>query len=1010
MTTKTPAVAGSLGDRNAAANAAWARFRRGGDPAAIADLFDLAAGDLHRTALHLVGDDATAHDLVQITFLALLQQRTFDSRRDVLPWLAGVLHNQAALVHRRRARAFDPDRLPPEPTEDPTERAAASELRAEIEAAIERLPDVYRPVVQLHLLHGLDAGAIAAALQRSGSTVRTQLVRGLEKMRGLLPIGLAGLVAGLMPNLGRAAVRQAVLDAARGSPAAAAIATWWLRPRTLFLGLGAAAAIATAALLANANGSTGSPAPNATATLAAPATPAHGSDAQVDPDPAAAGSSTDRTAVTTPAQAHAFALHGAVRGTVHGQDGMPVAGAEVLLWSRSERPVMNGRAFEPPPDDAATTGDDGAFEVHGRGDHCYLLARTQEAISEYGIRGALDGRDRVDGLEVPLGPLVVQRGRLLRPDGGAVANFAFGTHRGGSSSSSDRLPTIGFVRCELPHLDVRTDADGNFAALAAAGFDYLWEVQHPEHPMLRVRHRPADGPVDLRLETGAEIRGRALLAGGGPAPGARITLFDYPVRRTVADATGAFAFRGAWLREGLWLRADADGCAIHCAEVPSSEPLELNLEPARAIAGRVVDDDGNPVAGVDVHIVGDRIVATGARYEEPSTWEYKCGLNRATSAADGSFRFERLYDGMFAVELAPAGASEWATVARTRSGVESLELRTGAAIAHRATITGQLRDGITLRPIEAVKVTILRSDGDDRGWTGTVLDLAAPGGRYSVDCVAGRAKLTFAAAGHATVDLPPRELAAGVHVVDVTLHPARSVLVQVRGGNGGGQVSAHLGDGVPLQLPIADGLRSQSVDLVVDGTRVDGLPARPVTLVLHRGRKDPIEQVVDLTQPRTEPVVFEDDARPEAQPVEFGVLVFGCTRDADAATWAGTPGRDWFLRLQQNPAVAPLDAAARIRVTTASGTELATATIARGEPREVQPGVRVDTFDCRVHHADGQGQHSPETPVPGVTFRLPPQTIVVEVEAEGRAAERRTIPAGDLAGPDAAFAVFLRPK
>ena len=90
--------------RGAAADAAFRRFLRTGDPTAIADLFDLAAASLHRTALHLVGDDATAHDLVQITFLAALQQRTFNEGRPVLPWLGGILRNQAALVHRRRAR------------------------------------------------------------------------------------------------------------------------------------------------------------------------------------------------------------------------------------------------------------------------------------------------------------------------------------------------------------------------------------------------------------------------------------------------------------------------------------------------------------------------------------------------------------------------------------------------------------------------------------------------------------------------------------------------------------------------------------------------------------------------------------------------------------------------------------------------------------------------------------------------------------------------------------------
>src|SRR5262245_61052940 len=214
--------------RSPQADAAWRRFRRSGDPAAIADLFDLAAGDLHRTALHLVGDDATAHDLVQTTFLAALEQRTFDDARAVLPWLFGILRNQAALVHRRRARAFDRERIN-EPAADPAAQAADRETLAEVERALAQLPDAQQPVVRLHLLHGVDAAAIARSLQRPGGTVRTQLVRGLAKLRQLLPVGLGGLIAGLLPSAGRAAVRTAVLAAANGAPATAVQAAWWTR-------------------------------------------------------------------------------------------------------------------------------------------------------------------------------------------------------------------------------------------------------------------------------------------------------------------------------------------------------------------------------------------------------------------------------------------------------------------------------------------------------------------------------------------------------------------------------------------------------------------------------------------------------------------------------------------------------------------------------------------------------------------------------------------------------------
>ena len=66
----------------------------------------------------------------------------------------------------------DTERLTTRSAEQPCDAAARRELEAAVEQAIEELGDTYRPVLHLHLFHGLNAKEIAAAPCRSASASR----------------------------------------------------------------------------------------------------------------------------------------------------------------------------------------------------------------------------------------------------------------------------------------------------------------------------------------------------------------------------------------------------------------------------------------------------------------------------------------------------------------------------------------------------------------------------------------------------------------------------------------------------------------------------------------------------------------------------------------------------------------------------------------------------------------------------------------------------------------------
>jgi RNA polymerase sigma-70 factor (ECF subfamily) len=192
----------------------FGEFRRTGDPRALGGVYDLLAPELLRIALHTTRDAAQAEDVLQATFLVAIEEASrFDPTRRVLPWLVGILAHEARKAKAWSARQPDPARLEALPAEAPDEEAEHAELLSQLDAAMERIPEAFRPVLQLRLRHGLSVTEIAAALGRPSGTVRSQLSRGIEGLRRTLPAGLARCLAAFAPmTRGIDGVRSAVLS------------------------------------------------------------------------------------------------------------------------------------------------------------------------------------------------------------------------------------------------------------------------------------------------------------------------------------------------------------------------------------------------------------------------------------------------------------------------------------------------------------------------------------------------------------------------------------------------------------------------------------------------------------------------------------------------------------------------------------------------------------------------------------------------------------------------------
>jgi len=162
------------------------RARAGGrdGAAAVTELFREHHLELVRLALIMVGDLATAEDVVQDAFERL--HRGWPGLRQPSSGLAYVrssVLNGCRSVHRRAAvaRKHAP-RLAGSAAPGVPDAASAADDRGEIAAALRRLPRRQREVLVLRYYLDLDVAEIAGTLRIGRSSVRAAAARGLAAL------------------------------------------------------------------------------------------------------------------------------------------------------------------------------------------------------------------------------------------------------------------------------------------------------------------------------------------------------------------------------------------------------------------------------------------------------------------------------------------------------------------------------------------------------------------------------------------------------------------------------------------------------------------------------------------------------------------------------------------------------------------------------------------------------------------------------------------------------------
>lgn len=601
----------------------FARFATTGDPQALGEVFDRSSGELLPLAMHLTGHPADAEDALQATFVTAIEKRAdWDARRPLLPWLVGILALHGKKLHERRGRrrevpppddrealaalaASAPDA--PDPEDAPIAASERRELVERLRAHVQSLPDEQRSVVLLQLEHGLRPAQIAEALGVPPGTVRMRLHRGLKALRGLLPPALVAWLAAMLPQRGTAAVRQAVLQhAARTVPVAVAAGVAGVAVAKWF-----AAAVAFVALVVSF--AAWPPATQLPLAVDRPGDSPPAVVADLGAQAPADEVGTRQAAPAASASLSAAADASELRVRVLRPDESPVSGCVVTI-----EPVRGDVDLTFDAVDAVTPADGVARFAAAPGTIYDVVTATARARVQALATGPTDVELR---LQAPAS--------LRRPFGDP--SLSAPVRVTGVVRRPDGAPAAGASLCLTRH-SVRTTAvpvavaaaDGSFA-FETIGIAML-QAQAPGFAASELRPCTASSMTITLQPSRGDLVGIVVDADGQPVAGARVrgvpqrtfrgaglaSAEPRPLAFVATDRAGGFVVPD--LPTGrIDVAVQADGHAPATLVVTEATalrvPVRIVLPRGVALRGRVVDQDGAPVAGVIVRLGGSHGVA-----------------------------------------------------------------------------------------------------------------------------------------------------------------------------------------------------------------------------------------------------------------------------------------------------------------------------------------------------------------------------------------------------------------
>ncbi len=171
------------------------------DREALSTVFARHSSAAYRLARRITRSDFDAEDAVQAAFLRILRgSAIYRGEGQVKTWLMGIVVNASRNSVRERTRRTRRENNLAQPQKP---RALNPENcdKAAIQTAFDQLPELYRLPLWLHYFEQMPTEEVAAALQRTPTAVRTQLMRGLGQLRTVLARSGYAVAAPVLPGL-----------------------------------------------------------------------------------------------------------------------------------------------------------------------------------------------------------------------------------------------------------------------------------------------------------------------------------------------------------------------------------------------------------------------------------------------------------------------------------------------------------------------------------------------------------------------------------------------------------------------------------------------------------------------------------------------------------------------------------------------------------------------------------------------------------------------------------------